>query len=216
MSRDDTINMEHYEILSLAHKICNVCQKLSKRCPGGLCGNAVRKAKEIYYSQFAKDKKVRANGMREKQMIEEMAKATMKHCEIDNQCGSCHWSTCNECLSVVLYNAGYRKQEWISVDERLPESGVHCLISCTVKRFDGTHGQYVCVGYYAEKFKHLAYGVDDDSVSEYNEENDEYYIAEGWYEVIKNWDDYGFVAIDDFVTHWMPLPEAPKMKGGEE
>ena len=41
--------------------------------------------------------------------IEEMAKAIMKHCKIDNQCGSCHWSTCNECLADVLYNAGYRK-----------------------------------------------------------------------------------------------------------
>lgn len=46
---------------------------------------------------------------REKQ-IEEMAKATTKHCEIYNQCGSCHWSTCNECLAEALYNAGYRKQ----------------------------------------------------------------------------------------------------------
>ena len=44
-----------------------------------------------------------------KEQIEEMAKVTMEHCEIDNQCGSCHWSTCNECLSEVLYNAGYRK-----------------------------------------------------------------------------------------------------------
>ena len=122
-----------------------------------------------------------------------------------------------ERISRCIYNAGYRKQsEWISVDERLPESGEHCLVSCTVKRCDGTLGQYICVGYYAEKFKHLAYGVDDDCVSEYNEENDEYYIAEGWYEVIKNWDDYGFVAIDDFVTHWMPLPEPPKTKGGAE
>lgn len=112
---------------------------------------------------------------------------------------------------VNLVNAGYRKQSgWISVEERMPESGEHCLVSCTVKRCDGTLGQYICVGYYAEKFKHLAYGVDDDCVSEYNEENDEYYIAEGWYEVIKNWDDYGFVAIDDFITHWMPLPEPPK------
>ncbi len=52
-----------------------------------------------------------------REQIEEMAKATMKHCKIDNQCGSCHWSTCNECLADVLYNAGYRKQsegEWIS------------------------------------------------------------------------------------------------------
>lgn len=111
---------------------------------------------------------------------------------------------------IDLVNDAPTECEWISVRDRLPESGVHCLISCTVKRFNGTCGQYVCVGYYAEKFKHLAYGVDDDCVSEYNEENDEYYIAEGWYEVIKNWDDYDCIAIDDFVTHWMPLPEAPK------
>jgi hypothetical protein len=127
--------------------------------------------------------------------------------------------SCEDCIESHVLAAGYRKQsegEWISVDERLPESGVHCLISCTVKRINGTHGQYICVGYYAEKFKHLAYGVDDDCVSEYNEEDDEFYISEGWYEVIKNWDDYGFVAIDDSVTHWMPLPEPPVMKGGAE
>lgn len=47
--------------------------------------------------------------MNKEKQIKEMAKATMKHCEIDNQCGSCHWSTCNECLAEVLYNAGYRK-----------------------------------------------------------------------------------------------------------
>ena len=146
---------------------------------------------------------------KEKQMIEELAE------EILQEYTNCYSEVDKEVLVEMIYNAGYRKQEWISVEERLPESGEHCLISCTVKRFDGKHGQYVCVGYYAEKFKHLAYGVDDDCVSEYNEENDEFYISEGWYEVIKNWDDYGFVAIDDTVTHWMPLPEPPKMKGGE-
>lgn len=119
--------------------------------------------------------------------------------------------SCISAMSRSALDLVYRQQSgWISVDERLPESGEHCLVSCTVKRCDGTLGQYICVGYYAEKFKHLAYGVDDDCVSEYNEENDEYYIAEGWYEVIKNWDDYGFVAIDDTVTHWMPMPEPPK------
>lgn len=28
---------------------------------------------------------------------------------------------CNECTAELLYKAGYRKQEWISVEERLPE-----------------------------------------------------------------------------------------------
>lgn len=146
--------------------------------------------------------------------IEEMARDVMGGCD---ECSKCPLSF--DCkayeYATKFYNAGYRKQEWISVYDRLPESGLHCLISCTVKRIDGGHAQYVCVGYYAEKFKHLAYGVDDDCVSEYNEEDDEYYIAEGWYEVIKNWDDYGFVAIDDTVTHWMPLPEAPKGDEGK-
>ena len=141
--------------------------------------------------------------------LDVLANDIYQHCPdlAENYCGDTH---CVACMANGLYNAQYRKQEWISVEERLPENGAHCLVSCSVKRINGTHGQYVCVGYHSEKFKNLAYGVDDDCVSEYNEEDDEYYIAEGWYEVIKNWDDYGFVAIDDFVTHWMPLPEPPK------
>lgn len=119
-------------------------------------------------------------------------------------------------LAAKLYNAGYRKQnEWISVDERLPESGVHCLLCCDIKRIDGTHRQYVCDGFHAERWKISASGVDDDCVTEYNEEDDEYYISKGWYEVIKNWEEYTSIAIDDTVTHWMPLPEPPK-KGGAE
>ena len=53
----------------------------------------------------------------EKKQIEEMAKVMMKHCKIDNLCGSCRYTTCDECLADTLCNAGYRKQkegEWIS------------------------------------------------------------------------------------------------------
>ena len=73
---------------------------------------------------------VNNNLMSRENQIEEMAKATMKHCEIDNQCGSCHWTTCNECLSEVLYNSGYRKQnegEWISLE---PEIGLFACSLC--------------------------------------------------------------------------------------
>jgi hypothetical protein len=110
---------------------------------------------------------------------------------------------------------GYCKSEWISVDERLPESGVHCILCCDMKRIDGTHSQYVCDGYFVERWKIIAHYVDDDCATEYNEIEDEYYLKEGWYEVIKNWDDYNSIVIDDTVTHWMPLPAPPK-KGGAE
>jgi hypothetical protein len=116
-------------------------------------------------------------------------------------------------VATHIYNAGYRKQEWISVEDRLHENGVHCILCCDMKRIGGTHSQYVCDGYHAEKYKILAGNVDDDCVTEYNEEDDEYYLKEGWYEVIKNWDDYNSIVIYDTVTHWMPMPEPPKMKG---
>ena len=127
---------------------------------------------------------------------------------------NCYSEVDKEVLAKMIYNAGYRKQEWISVDDRLPESGVLCLLCCVVKRYDGTHRQYICDGFHAERFKEECYFADDECVTEYNEETDEYYLYEGWYEEINNWNEYSSIAIDDTVTHWMPLPEPPKMKGG--
>ena len=45
----------------------------------------------------------------------------------------------------------------------------------------------------------------------YDEENDTYLIPEGWWEYRHyNPDDVYNFAVDDVVTHWMPLPEPPK------
>ena len=102
-------------------------------------------------------------------------------------------------------------QEWISVNDRLPENGVHVLLCCEIHRYGGEiAGKYVCDGYYAEANKIIADGFPDECDCEYSEEDDEYYLCEGWYEVIKNWGDYNSVAVEDFVTHWMPLPILPK------
>ena len=108
---------------------------------------------------------------------------------------------------------GVTVQEWISVKDRLPENGVHVLLCCEMPRYGGEiAGKYVCDGYYAEANKIIAGGFPDECNCEYSEEDDEYYLCEGWYEVIKNWDDYNSVTVEDFVTHWMPLPSTEGLK----
>ena len=110
----------------------------------------------------------------------------------------------------TAYRNGYAdgKPKWISVKDRLPESGVHVLLCCEMHRYGGEiAGKYVCDGYYAEANKIIAGGFPDECDCEYSEEDDEFYLCEGWYEVIKNWDNYNSVTVGDFVTHWMPLPE---------
>ena len=110
--------------------------------------------------------------------------------------------------ALAMAISALEKTKWISVEDRLPESGVHVLICCEMHRYGGEiAGKYVCDGYYAEANKIIAGGFPDECDCEYSEEDDEYYLREGWYEVIKNWDDHNSVAIEDFVTHWMPLPQ---------
>ena len=118
-----------------------------------------------------------------------------------------------EKIADYLISNGVTVQEWISVKDRLPESGVHVLICCEMHRYGGEiAGKYVCDGYYAEANKIIAGGFPDECNCEYSEEDDEYYLCEGWYEVVKNWDDFNSVAVEDFVTHWMPMPLAPEVK----
>ena len=53
-------------------------------------------------------------------------------------------------------------------------------------------------------------GDDDELCVEYCEEQDEWYLKEGWYELIDNWYDYSSVAIvEGVVDYWMPMPPAP-------
>ena len=112
----------------------------------------------------------------EKQAIEEMAKDI---CHLTVSCEECTvlarktWQSKERYCKAMQYakravGKGYRKQEWISVEERLPD-------------IDGKYLVYTKQG-----FIHIMH-----------------YHASGA---------FGFEAWN--VTHWMPLPEAPK--GGAE
>ena len=108
--------------------------------------------------------------------IDEMSRAMCfgsEHCNVK----SCVSVNCEETWSAKkLYNAGYRKQEWISVDERLPK-----------------HSQKVLVC------------------------DDRQNMVTAMYVTFDNggFDWCTSVRLVYKVAHWMPLPEAPKMKGGE-
>ena len=81
--------------------------------------------------------------------------------------------------------AGYVKQEWISINERLPEDNGDELIVCTEDGFVG-----------AARFTAV--------------------IEEGFCWMENEGSDFYDGDLIEGVTHWMPLPEAPKMKGGDE
>ena len=89
--------------------------------------------------------------MRENEQIEEMAKVLCEDCARDTS--PCTLSKASRMCDAVreqaeaLYNAGYRKQEWISVDERLPEREGKYLVATFDRRVGiGNLIDYYCDG----------------------------------------------------------------------
>ena len=119
--------------------------------------------------------------MSKEKQIEEMARKMCRNYESNGNCASdddpcgleCVYGYCAE----RIYCAGYRKQEWISVDERLPD----------------------------ERVSVLGYMMD---AGDFPPVRECYLVGRVFY----------FPAFKDIrsVSHWMPLPEPPMMKGGAE
>lgn len=130
---------------------------------------------------------------REKQ-IEEMANAM---CNLgESNCQECanHWDfvTVPECDLVKraehLYSAGYRKQEWISVEERLPEiKEHHCSDTVLVYFADGSIG--------FDQLEENCFG----GVLFFCEKPSPFGEDEGLE-----------------VTHWMPLPSLPEKEKNDD
>ena len=106
--------------------------------------------------------------MDENKQIDGMARLMCKYYADDPNC-----CRCPDCWvrdeAKVLYEAGYRKQEWISVEDALPEVGEKVLLYS--KPFDCCD-----IGQYSETFKKF----------------------------------FAMRFNGAKVTHWMPLPSAPK------
>ena len=111
-----------------------------------------------------------------------------------------------------LANHGVTVQEWISVDDRLPKNEVDVLICAQRRYYKGGTIPVVSTAFYTDgkmNTEESGYNWDLGNVDmEYDEEVDAYIVPEGWWESVR----YGeeFSAVDDFVTHWMPMPVPPK------
>ena len=102
-----------------------------------------------------------------------------------------------------------KKTNWISVKDRLPESGEKVIARLQSTTFQ-SHWATTILAHIKEHEK-----TTDDSDwrdcecdTEYDEKNDCYWIPECWYEVNVVDDNPNWIIGSDYnVTHWMPLPD---------
>ena len=121
--------------------------------------------------------------MRKEKQIEEMAEILRKVCE-PSLLDECDSKNCNECMAEAIYNSGYRKQSgWISVEERWPETD----------------------GYY------LVWNKEQRKIEiRFFHRLSPYYPVETYPEIRAY---FGNCSDHKSITHWMPMPEPPEMKG---
>lgn len=105
---------------------------------------------------------------------------------------------------------------WISVKDRLPEPETEVLAVCVRNGY-----RFICPVIYE-----TGTTLTQDSIwnwyelynyGAYSEENDDYFVPEGWWETRQfTPDDVYNNPVDCAVTHWMPLPELPEEVQGNE
>lgn len=92
---------------------------------------------------------------------------------------------CHRCKEArALIEADYRKQGWISVDERLPEKDGDYI---TFTNVTGSSKGVIAMHFVTKTVRGMK---------------------------VRRWEWCGRISPWG-VTHWMPMPEPPKMKGGE-
>lgn len=112
------------------------------------------------------------------------------------------WKTWAKAIDAIHDAPTVEPMQWIPVTKRMPDADTEVWVQCETQ----CGNAYCCEAVYFPRWTKEA-GYDQwDECSEYNEEEDAYYVIEGWYERIHNWDDYAYVVIEDTVVAWCELP----------
>lgn len=100
--------------------------------------------------------------------------------------------------------------QWISVKERLPKVETEVLVTCNRNGY-----RFVCPAIYEDGTVLTQESIwnwyDLDDYGTYSEEDDDYFVPQGWWENRQfTPDDVYNSPVDCAVTDWMPLPNLPK------
>ena len=100
--------------------------------------------------------------------------------------------------------------QWISIKDRLPEVETEVLVAC-----DRNGYRFACPAIYEDGTVLTQDSIwnwyDLENYGTYSEENDDYFVPQGWWENRQfTPDDIYNSPVDCAVTDWMPLPEPPK------
>lgn len=125
---------------------------------------------------------------------------------------SAHTRPSDKWTSILLKSLEeLEKYKWISVTDCLPQNEETVLIRAECHLCDGRTRNVISIGCHTDGKHNTEQSKitwdDYDCPWEYDEKADAYIIPEGWWEEPR-YSETG-MAIDDFVTHWMKLPESP-------